>query len=75
MYSIEWLTSRSKTEAVERTAYDGVLQRAAFVYAQSNFAEIKRKHPAVNGFRIVNGAGEEVERWFVGDNYRQPRLP
>ena len=70
MFSIEWLANRNATETVERTAYSGVLQRAALVHAQSSFAEVKRKHPAVTGFRIVDAAGEEVERWFVGDNYR-----
>ena len=75
MFSIEWFASRSETGPVERTACKGLLQRTAFVHAQSSFAEVKRKHPAVTGFRIVDEAGEEVERWFVGDNYRQPRAP
>jgi len=73
MFSIEWLASRSATEPVERTAYDGVLQRAAFVHAQSAFAAVKQKHPEVHGFRIIDEGGEEVERWFAGDDYRQRR--
>jgi hypothetical protein len=70
MFRIEWLASRQETEPIGRMTYGGILGHAAFIYAQSSFAEVKRRHPTVTGFRIVDEAGVEVRCWFVGDNYR-----
>jgi hypothetical protein len=70
MFTIEWLASRQEAVPIERLTYGGILGQAAFIYAQSTFAEVKQRHPTVTDFRIVDEAGAEVRRWFVGDNYR-----
>jgi hypothetical protein len=69
MLSIEWLTGRGNTEPVERSTYAGDLERAAFIHAHSNFADVKRRHPTVTGFRIADDTGRAVGGWFVGENY------
>lgn len=45
MFSIEWLADRNDSEPVDRTTYNGFLQRAAFIHAYANFDEGKAAAP------------------------------
>jgi hypothetical protein len=73
MLTIEWIRYRGPDDppaVVETMPFPGSVLADAVESARSQFASTRERLPLnpPDGFRIVDGSGKELARWFDGGN-------